>query len=741
MADHATLDFETYSEAGFIWQGPSDKKPLGRWVAPAGSKDKGLPAVGARVYAEHPSTEVITMSYRLPGDVSRRWRPGAPPPILLFNWIRQGGLVEAHNAMFERLIWTFVCTVKYGWPMVPPEQWRCSAAKARAWGLPGALANMAKVLNLDTQKDAEGKRLIKLFSMPKDPGKADPSVRITRADRPEEAERFDAYCDTDVQAEMEGSARVPDLIPMELDYWQADQEVNLRGIGVDSPSVAACVSVLNQALAQYGEECREITDGIGPSQVTELVKWLGQRGVKMSGMDSDAVEAALERDDLTWECRRVLECRALVGSASVKKVYGMVNRVNRDGRLCDLFVYHGARTGRDTHADVQPGNLPKAGPSLRWCEDAACGKPFAAKKHTCPWCGASDAFSSGPSPWEARAVDHALNVMAHGSLQLVEEVFGDALLTISGCVRGLLVAGPGKDLICSDYTAIEAVVLAALAGEQWRLDTFAAGRSIYLDSASKITGTPVEEYEAYKKQHGSHHPDRQYVGKVAELALGYAGWLGAWRNFDSTDRFTDEQVKELIKEWRAASPAIVELWGGQTRGVPWNPQRFELFGLEGMAIAAILSPGQRFTYRMIGYEVFDDVLYCVLPSGRRIAYHQPRLGPGRYDGTYSISFMTWNSNPKYGAIGWIRMDTYAGRLAENVTQAVARDIMTNAVVNAERQGYPIVLRVHDELAAEVDQGFGSIDEFEGIMTNVPTWAQDWPIKAAGGWRGRRYRKD
>jgi DNA polymerase len=187
---------------------------------------------------------------------------------------------------------------------------------------------------------------------------------------------------------------------------------------------------------------------------------------------------------------------------------------------------------------------------------------------------------------------------------------------------------------------------------------------------------------------------------------------------------------------------IVKMWGGQIRGKPWAPDRWELFGLEGAAIAAVQNPGRCFAYRSISYGVKGDALYCRLPSGRYVTYHKPRLAPSsRWEGQLELTFEGWNTNPKNGPMGWIRMQTFAGRLFENVVQAVARDIMAHAVVNLERAGYPLVLRVHDELVAEVPCGFGSVEEFETIMGQLPAWAAGWPIRAAGGWRGKRYRKD
>lgn len=737
-----SIDMETYSEAGYDW-----REDLQKWKALPGARDKGLPVVGHRKYAQHPTAEVLTFTYDLrDGLGQRRWKQGEPCPADLVAYIASGEPIEAHNAPFEVSQWSEVLVPRYGFPQIPLTQWRCSAAKARAWGLPSSLANLGDVLQLATRKDADGKRLMKKFSMPRDPTKADSRRRILPEEDPQEFEAYCQYCDTDEAVEAEASIRIPDLIPTELAYWQCDLAINYRGVGVDVESVESCIQVVDQVLEKYGRECAAITGGIKPSQVQALIGWLAAKGVRTKSLDAESLEELLARTDLAPDVRRVVEIRALTGSASVKKVYAMRNHATEAHRLHDLFIYHGARTGRDTHADVQPGNLPKAGPALRWCDNDGCHKPYAKASLHCPWCGTSEAFSHAGS-WDFAAVDSALEIIRTGSADAVEYFFGDALLTISGCIRSLIVAAPGHDLICSDYSAIEAVVLAALAGEQWRLDAFAAKDDIYLRGASAITGTPYEEYIAYAKQHGHKHPDRQAIGKTSELALGYLGGLGAWRNFDKSDRFTDQEVKAIVQKWRQASPNIVEFGGGQLRGKPWAPDRYELYGLEGMAIAAILNPGEEFKVGIVTWQMIDDVLYCRLPSGRPMAYHQPRLTwapPDKFPDwapIQHITYMTWNSNPKMGAPGWVRMDTFAGRLAENVTSAVARDIMANAVINLEAANYPVVLRIHDELVSEVRKGWGSEEEFEQIMGTMPDYAKDWPIRCGGTWRSERFHKD
>lgn len=742
IEQHATIDFETYSEAGQVW----DEE--GRtWRAPPGATKKGIGAVGTLAYAEHPTTEVLTMSYRLPGDVAvTRWRPGLPNPQRLFDHIAAGGLVEAHNVMFERAIWHYVCRRLYGWPGLPPAQLRCSMAKAHVNNYPGALGNLTEVIPVTTKKNLDGRRLLNKFSVPQKPTKKAPATRVYPHDDPEDAERLYAYCDDDVRAEEEASARMMPLSLAELRFWLLDQSINWRGIGVDRPSVRNMIAVMEQASEKYGTRCREITGGFGPGQVKELRGWLAARGVYLDSMDADAVEAGLATPGITDECAEVLRIRQLVGSASVKKLYAFERSANTDDRVRNVITHHGARTGRPTGELVQPLNLPKSGPDLAYC---GCGKPHA-RDDRCPWCGCPVPpgvkrykWPDVPKGYSDNPVDHVQTIMATRSLDAVEWFFGDALLSISGCVRGMIVAGPGNDLIASDYSAIEAVVTAALSGCEWRMQAFRERKDIYLVSCSTMgLGMTYEDYIAYQQANGSHHPHRQKKGKVAELALGFGGWIGAWRQFDP-DGSTDDEVKQTILAWRDASPEIVEMWGGQQRG-RGRDKRLERFGFEGAFVNAVQYPGQAFKSNGIQFYMRGDALIIRLLSGRELTYHSPRLWPStrEYDlpGVLKITYMTWNSNPKYGPTGWVPMETYAGRIAENIVQATAHDIQRFGIEALEAAGYPIVLHVYDENIAEVPVGWGSIEEFEAIMSTMPPWAAGWPVRASGGWRGRRYRK-
>lgn len=263
-------------------------------------------------------------------------------------------------------------------------------------------------------------------------------------------------------------------------------------------------------------------------------------------------------------------------------------------------------------------------------------------------------------------------------------------------------------------------------------------------SASKITGTPLDTYFQYKKDNGFDHPDRKKIGKIAELASGYGGWIGAWKNFGAD--MEDDEIKQQVLAWRAASPEIVEMWGDQFRHVgpgKWD-YRPELFGLEGMAIMAILNPGKCYSYIDITYGVHNDILYCRLPSGRYLTYHRPRLSQGndklKRGPCYDITFEGYNSNSQKGPVGWHVLETYGGRLFENVVQAVSADIQAEALVRLEDNNYPVVMHTHDEAIAEMPCGQGNVEHMGAIMSERPHWASWWPLRAAG-WEHKRYQKD
>jgi DNA polymerase len=880
------LDFETYSEAGFVWDAAAQK-----WKCPPGASKKGLGVVGTINYVQHPTFRVLTMSYTVDGEPDVwRWDENKPQPVALFQLIKEGHKVSGWNsAGFEFRVWNLYLVPKFGFPPLTIHQLVDSMAASRAYSFPGSLAGAAAVAGTANQKDTDGKRLLDKFSIPRNPTKTNSALRNEMLASDSDTRLLREYCDQDVRTERELAATIPPLIPMEREIWEIDRIINDRGVYIDLPAVGCMTEILEQAYSQYNEELVALTDGVvsRASELQKLIGWLGSQGVQTASLDEEHLDDLLARDDLPPNVRRALEIRSLIGSASVKKVYAMANVVARDNRLHDLFAYYGARTGRVTGGGPQPTNLPNAA-SVRVMHCDSCDGYFGTSLSHCPFCRADVSMCASKEEWSHEAMEYALNTFKLASLEFAEYIWGDAVPIISASLRGLFKAAPGHDLICSDYSSIEAVVIAALAGEQWRMDVFRTHGKIYEQSAASVTGVPFNEfmthagYSPEQLQHptwwnlkplvkGSHHPLRKKVGKIMELAClaidtlvltdrgyvelwelcrddkvwdgvewvahegvvnrghrqvinvdgvlmtpdhlvwvtagewveardlkgtqardladsllppdappapcyaqrldtephaidvydimnagprnrftiktnsghlivhncGYQGWVGSMKAFGAEEFMTEPEMKDAILAWRKASPAIVEFWGGQERN--WQP---ELYGTEGCFIWAFQNPNRvarlssGLEFRSDGQRVFIKLL-----SGRELTYHNVRLAPSaRREGTLTISYEGNNTNPKNGKVGWIRMETWGGRLVENIVQATARDIQWFGIVNLEKAGYPIVLHVYDEDVAEVPKGWGSVEEFEAIMSTMPPWSADWPIKAKGGWRKERYGK-
>lgn len=728
----AEIDFETYSEAGLIFD-PASR----HWHKVRPTAKTSIGAVGAAVYSEHRTTEVLCMAYDLhEGLGARLWLPKTPVPVDLCNYIVAGELVEAWNSLFEYFIWRNVCRVRMGWPALPLSQTRDAMARARMYGYPGALANAAKVSHAPAQKMSEGKRLIDKFCVPRNLTKTDDRIRVRPEHDPDDAQLFYRYCVGDIQTERSVADRTPELSPFELSVWQTDQRINVRGVPVDMEAVEACADIVAQAERVYLTELQRITRGqiYSPGQSKAIRDWLAGYDVHTESVDADHVEELLERDDLHADVRRVLEIKSTLGSASVKKLEAFRHMTCRDGRARGAFTYAGANTARWTSGGLQFHNFPKSGPKVKQCQ--ACKRHSSATRDDCGWCGS---VQLKKVEWSHAAVVDALHIiMTSRDLASVEYIFGDAVATVSGCLRGLIRATPGYEFVCSDYSAIEAVVLAMISGEQWRIDVFRTHGKIYEASASRITGVPLEEFLRHKQETGEHHPLRNKIGKYAELASGYQGWTGAWAQFGADKHLTEDEIEAHVKMWREQSPKIVAFWRG----------------VENAAMSAVRYPGTAFEYNGFVYQVQRDILFCRLLSGRWLVYHEPRViarvreFTDRKTGKVSrrvrdaLTYRGWNTNAKRGRThAWIRIDAYGGSLTENICQATSRDILAHGMVNAEPKGYPIVMHVHDEMTAEVLIGTQTVEGLEAVMNDLPDWCADWPVRASGGWVGDRYRKD
>lgn len=564
----------------------------------------------------------------------------------------------------------------------------------------------------------------------------DMSMFWTPETAPQEFQWLYEYNERDVVAELEAASRLPDLGPKEFSIWQLDQRVNMRGMRVDRKGIDDCIVIVLQGRVKYNAELRTITNGAvdGYTKGADMQRWMAQFGVYTDGLDEDAVADALARSNLPPAVRRVLEIRQLLAFGSVNKLFAFKSHICNDDRIRDQYVYYGAHTSLWNGRGVQPANLYKG----------IFSKPYQAMR--------------------------ALDIIACGSYELVELEFAegsdwcangfdpingkkqkpaDPLEVVASCLRSLIVATPGTRLMSADFTAIQAVVTAALAGEQWRLDVFRTHGKLYEMQAALLTGNTLEFYAEYKKREGKHHDDRQGFGKIPILSGDFGAWIKGWKKFGADKLGDDRFIRGLILKLRDSIPNIVEFWGGQTRDKFKPTCRHELFGLEGAVINAIQHPGECFRYRQVAYQMHEDTLYCSGPSGTLMRYHAPRLERSTREHAepweLEISYEGNNSNAAKGASGWQRMKLYGGVLTQNIVSHECREIQAEALVRLEERGYPIVMHTHDENVSEVPDGQGSLDEYISLVRVLPEWCREpdgtpWPIKVPDAWESHLYGK-
>jgi len=744
-------DYETYSEAGYRWVDPPQpgewkwkaptKRKAGEWIwKPAfgwweslpglSDQNRGLKAVGTVNYVLHPSFRVLCYAYDLKdGKGRRRWKPGEPPPHDLIAHVAGGGILEAWNTMFEWRVWNLHCVPKFGWPELKIEQLRCCMAKARASAYPGAMEDAGNVLRLVTPKDVEGAAIMRTLTKPKNPTAKDPDIRWTPETKPAEFERLYSYNETDIAAEAEASTKIADLSPHELAVWQMDFRINARGMQIDRKAVEDCICIVEQAYAKYNAELFRLTGVAEASKAAQLLAWMAAQGIFLPDLDEETVADALTRP-YPLNVLRALKIRQILAFGSVRKLYAMRSHSTAEGRLYDQYVYYGAHTSLWNGRAVQVANLYKGN------------------------------FN------HPAQVELALSIVATRRLEAVEAAYGDALELIANCLRSMIIARPGTRLISADFTAIQAVVTAALAGEEWVLDVFRTHGMIYEAMASKLTGKPLQFYIDYKKEHRKHHEDRQKWGKLPVLAGGFGAWIGGWKRFGADKLIgDDDEIKKVALAQRRENPNTVELWGGQTRNKfnrdargNYAEERAELYGLEGAAISAVRFPGadhdrtgygQAFQYRGVVYQMIGDCLYCLPPSGGCIRYHSPRLEQSRRDYAspweVELSYEGWNSNATKGKEGWQRMKLYGGVLTQNVVSHLAREVQAHALLRLEAHGYPVVMHTHDENVTEVPIGQGSKEEYTALMRILPDFARTpdgrpWPINVPDAWEAFRFGK-
>lgn len=657
-----------------------------------------LPKTGASVYAQDPTTDIWCLDFAFGEEeieniaFEEDGKGGLAPPAnhpginRIVMHILEGGIFVAHNAAFERLIWKHICVKRFCWPEIPIKKWRCTMAMCYALALPGGLDKAAPAAGIKEEKDAAGSRLMKQMSKPR---KLDP---LTWWDAPEKKERLYAYCGQDVKVERMLVQVLPALPRNEQMLWFLDQKINDRGMYVDTPLCRAAKKIVKIAQVGFDERIRDVTNFAVPkcSQTGVLAKWVTSRGVKMDSVAKDLVIEVLGRKDIPDDVRQALKTRLASGQTSVSKIDALVRGTDPDGRSRHMLQFYAAGTGRWGGRRFQPQNLKR--PSLRKNE-----------------------------------IEPLIGAILTGDIDWVNMLYPDTLSAIGDTIRGMVRAAPGNRLVASDYSSIEGRVLAWLAGETTKIKAFenfdaGKGHGIYELTAAGILGKHPSDIT---------EEERQAYGKVPELALGYQGGVGAFNTMavNYGVDLPDEEVDDIKLGWRAKHLETVQLW----------------YDMNAAAIKAVNNPGVRcYVGEHLSFIKAGTFLYMRLPSGRNLAYANARVGKKMAPWKNNNGHDVYNDAVFYQRVDtytskWVEADTYGGKLTENATQAVARDVMVNGMWNVERLNYDIVLHVHDEVVSEVDSDFGSVAEFSEALCQLPPWAAGLPV-SADGWEGKRYRK-
>lgn len=573
----------------------------------------------------------------------------------------------AHNSAFER-----ACLTRYLGRDLPPEEWEDTMILAAMNGLPLSLDAAGAALELRDQKIREGTALISYFCKPCKPTIANGGRTRNRPEHaPDKWERFKAYCKRDVEVEQAIYRRLRSfpVTDFERKVWALDARINERGVRIDTGLVAAAIAQNEAFTTRRMAEMRRLTGLENPNSVAQLKDWLETAGMSADSLNKAAV---LELKDKATDpaTRRVLELRQQLGKTSVTKYEAMQSAVCADGRVRGLLQYYGAgRTGRWAGRLVQVQNLPQnhlAGLGL------------------------------------------VRELVRERDLETLELCFDSVPDVLSQLIRTAFVAGEGNIFHVADYSAIEARVIAYLAGEKWRMDVFRSGGDIYCSSASAMFRVPVVK-------HGVNGHLRQ-KGKIAELACGYGGGVGALRAFGADKMgLTEEEMQDIVTQWRAASPAIPRFWRDA----------------ESAAVRAINNPGRTTTVPCgVKYRRDGDALRCRLPSGRILSYWDAKL-----DTDGSICFMGQNQTTRR----WEKTGTWGGKLVENIVQAYARDCLAVAMVRLAEEGWKICFHVHDEVIVEAPTGT-SWEQVAEVMGRPIDWAPGLLLRG-DGYSTPFYKKD
>lgn len=627
-----------------------------------------LQKAGVYKYAESPDFDILLFGYSVDGGAVHviDLACGEKIPTEIVDALSDESVTKwAFNAQFER-----VCLSNYLDTWLSPDSWHCTMVWSATLGLPLSLEGVGAVLGLEKQKLTEGKNLIKYFCVPCAPTKTNGGrTRNLPQHDMEKWEQFKAYNLRDVETEMSIQRKltrfpVPDFIWNE---YHLDQEINDRGIGLDMTLVEQAIAIDSISRKNLTQQIQNLTDLDNPNSVAQMKGWLSDNGLEMDTLGKKAVAETLKT--APKHLADVLSLRQQLAKSSVKKYTAMQTAVCKDSRARGMFQYYGAnRTGRFAGRIIQLQNLPQ-----NHMSDLA----------------------------DARAL------VRSGNYDALELLYDDIPDTLSQLIRTAFVPQDGRKFIVADFSAIEVRVLAWLAGEKWRMQVFADGKDIYCSSASQMFGVPVEK-------HGINGYLRQ-KGKIAELALGYGGSVGALKSMGALEMgLTEEELQPLVNAWRNANPMITAMWWDIDRAVKTTVREHIPTEVAGL----------KFTYE-------SGFLFMRLPSGRRIAYVKPRMGINQF-GSESVTYEGMGATKK-----WERLESYGPKFCENAIQAIARDILVYAMQTL--RNCSIVAHVHDELIIEADRRM-SLSAVCEQMGRTPPWAKGLLLRA-DGYECDFYKKD
>jgi DNA polymerase len=664
-----------------------------------------LKKAGQHVYAAHPTTDIWCMAWAFDDDEPALWFPsdalehehGVPSAVAEYLVLK--GEVRAWNAAFERAIWREIMRKRYGAPAVHDDQYVCTAAEAAAMALPRALGQCAAILGVVQQKDDSGHKLMTKMAKPR---KKRGNDQLIWWDDPALITQLGDYCKQDVRTERAAAKALRRLTPKERRLYLLDQRINDRGVQLDRPLILAAQQIVARGLEEANATLAHLTGGDVESvmQHERLGAWVNAQGVATDGVSKPAVKELIEKDDLLSRStlpeavRAVLELRQEAGRTSVAKLVSMLNCMGADDRARGLLLWHGADTGRWAGRLIQPQNFPRGGEVLN--------------------------------------VETFIADVLAGHYDLLDTFYAPIIVVVN-MLRSMFTAAPGHDLLAGDFSAIEARVLNWLAGQADVVRSFEQ-----YDSGDKSR----DPYKVMAVRMGRAatvadvtYADRQ-AGKAAELGCGFQMgpkkfMSAAWDVYQV--RVSPPEAKAAVKAYRDNHEHVVAFWRDA----------------ENAFIAAVDNPGQVQVFgglQNLRVVVRGGYCYCVLPAGRALCYAAPQVkertvtiedeeGKEHSFTKRGFEFMGQDSMTKQ----WKRQRAYGGYLVENIVQAVARDLLAEAMVRVEDAGYPVVMTVHDEVVSEVAEGVGELDEFVKLLAELPAWAAGCPVSAEG-WRGFRYRK-